>query len=126
MMGGPDLDGPDSDGPDADGPSANGPSANGPDANGPSANNLADAWRVIWASEAAALAVDRELAEATTRSLEHWAAHMAALCTAWPAPAARLDSVRPNPAQHVPDPAGRSGPEPTPGSAPADAPSGGA
>ena len=53
-------------------------------------------------------------------------AHMAALCTAWPAPAARLDSVRPNPAQHVPDPAGRSGPEPTPGSAPADAPSGGA
>ena len=47
MMGGPDLDGPDAD---------------GLSANGPSANNLADAWRVIWASEAAALAVDRELA----------------------------------------------------------------
>lgn len=98
----------------------------GQDLDGPYANGLADAWRVIWASEAAALAVDRELAEATTRSLEHWAAHMAALCTAWPAPAVRLDAIRPNAAQHVPDPAGRPGPEPAPGSTPADAPSGGA
>jgi len=52
-------------------------------------------WTTIWASEANALAVDREVAEAMERSLQLWAINMAALFNALPAGAL--------------DPAGRPG-----------------
>ena len=73
-------------------------------------NDLQHDWTAIWASEANALAVDREVAEAMERSLQVWAVNMAALFNALPAGTL--------------DPPGRPGAQPPAGAAPVAAPFG--
>ena len=47
-------------------------------------DRLTSDWAIIWASEANALAVDREVAEAMARMLYAWAGQMTALYSALP------------------------------------------
>ena len=59
--------------------------------------NLQREWAAIWASEARALAVDREVAEAMERGLQLWAVNMAALFNALPHDPSGCASTEPPP-----------------------------